>query len=159
MSSFCERLSAQNWTSSRQLQQSSAPWGETQEMAELPYMTYSSVQCDESQTTKGQCWQLSLILPSVHLDAETGCVMHACDIQKCINVNHIHTFLKGLYYLSNTFLKIDQGCYILQLVVFVLINVNTIIIPFQKVMPANYSQFGFQCQCVFQVQCSIQKHL
>ena len=41
-------------------------------MAELPYMTYSSVQCDESQTTKGQSWQLSLILPSVHLDAETG---------------------------------------------------------------------------------------
>lgn len=70
--SYRGRLSAQNWTSSRQLQQSSAPRGETEEMAKLPYMTYSSVQCDGSQTTKGQSWQLSLVQPSVHLDAETG---------------------------------------------------------------------------------------
>lgn len=60
--------------------------------------------------------------------------MCACDNQ-CIN--DIHTFLKGLHYLSNTFLKIGQGCHVVQLVVFVLMNVNAVIIPFQRVLPAS----------------------
>lgn len=134
MSCYRGRLSAQNWISSRQLQQSSAPLGETEEMAELPYMTYSSVQCDESQTTKGQHWQLSLIVPSVHLDAETGCVMCACGNQKCIILNHIHTYFKRTVLLVKYLLKIDQDCYTLQSLLYNIydINENTVYSSFSE---------------------------
>lgn len=97
ISSYGGRLSAQNWMSSRQLQQSFPPLSETEDMAALPYMTYSSVQCDESQTTKGHCWQLSLIAPSVHLDAATDqcCGEHEIIKSACRLITFI-SILKGL---------------------------------------------------------------
>lgn len=64
-------------------------------------MTYSSVQCDKSQTTKGQSWQHSLLLPSVHLDAETDeCYVEHVINQECIQVNyknmHFNAFIVPL---------------------------------------------------------------
>lgn len=53
-------------------------------------MTYSSVLCDESQNTKGQRWQASLIEPSVDLDRTESVMRGLVSSQviiKCINVN------------------------------------------------------------------------
>lgn len=82
-----------NWTSSRQLQQSPTPKGETEETAEFPYMTFSFVQCD----TKGQSWLRSLLLPSVHLDAEKGQRCGDYMIRKRALVTGICILNSGLY--------------------------------------------------------------
>lgn len=86
-----------------------------------------------------------------------GCRNRLCawDNQKYINVNHIHTFFKK----DCIICQIHFKEHILQLVIFVLMNENAVIIPCQKVMPSSFFQCGFQCRRVFQVQRNIQKTL
>lgn len=53
-------------------------------------MTYSFVQCD----TKGQSWLRSLVLPSVHLDAEKGqCYKRALVTGICILDSGLYNYL------------------------------------------------------------------
>lgn len=119
-------------------------------MAGLPYMTYSSVQCDGSQNTQRQSWQLSLIQPSVDLDTD-GVIMGSMCTQ-CMVITF--TLISRVVVGQNT----DRGCYILHMWPFYMWINESVIILRWLYLPARFSltssvrvYFLFTVTCIFTI--------